>query len=650
MLEITPVTTIPFNTLSLSRRNVRATQGARNIEALASSILHQGLLQNLVVTGSENAVVAGGRRFRALALLVDQNKIPADYPVPVKIVSEEASTSSSLVENVSREAMHPADEFNAFEQLTKEGWSIDRIADAFGVTPLVVERRLRLATAAPALIDEFRVDKITSDQLIALCTTEDHARQVEVWESARRVTYQSTPSALRKAIVGSQIDASDDSRVKFIGGVDAYVHAGGTMRRDLFSDAGQGGFLEDHGLLDQLVHARLEEQAAALRAEGWGWVEVWPQVDHTAFSRLGRAPSLRKALSADVQNRIDALNLEREALENESDALQDAENVGGSDSGSRLEEIWERQQGIEEEIERIEAAAVPYAAEVMHKSGALIIYQDGEARIERGLVRTADRQAVARAAGDEGSVVGGRESEPAGRKPDELSDALRRSLLGHRNLAAQMEAATHAHAAKVLMACWTVLRIRSTGSGFMRGSVPTDLTLGEDFSGKGTRTRHPISDAEGLGKANKWAKQCAERVSRFPKAEDALWDALAALKPAELDGVIAYGVALSVSLDSEGKGLTGKFLAAVEVDMAKHFTPTADNYLARVSKPLIIEALVEAGKIDGNAEKGELGGMKKSELAALAEKRLAGSGWVPAVMRTRRTEKRKATKKTKTKR
>lgn len=29
---------------------------------------------------------------------------------------------------------------------------IDRIADAFGVTPLVVERRLKLAKAAPELI------------------------------------------------------------------------------------------------------------------------------------------------------------------------------------------------------------------------------------------------------------------------------------------------------------------------------------------------------------------------------------------------------------------------------------------------------------------------------------------------------------------
>jgi ParB family chromosome partitioning protein len=179
---MTNLTTLPFNELHLSPKNVRATENAVGIDALAKSILAQGLLQNLVVTAGDHAVVAGGRRYRALAMLVSEGKIAADAQVPVRIVDQQESTSASLTENISREAMHPADEFAAFQRLTTEGWSIDRIADAFSVTPLVVERRLRLAEAAPALMVEFKNSQITTDQLIALCSTDDHERQVSVWQ------------------------------------------------------------------------------------------------------------------------------------------------------------------------------------------------------------------------------------------------------------------------------------------------------------------------------------------------------------------------------------------------------------------------------------------------------------------------------------
>jgi ParB family transcriptional regulator, chromosome partitioning protein len=630
------VSSLPFNVLSISGMNVRLTNGERNIEALASSIESQGLLQNLVVTAGENGheVVAGGRRYKAIALLVAQGKFPADHPVPVKIVSREASTAASTTENVARETMHPADEYAAFQRLTVEGWSIDKIADAFGVTPLVVERRLRLAQAAPSLMVEFKNDAITTDQLIALCTTEDHALQVAVWERLRVNDWQSTPDALRKAVLGTEIEACQDARVVFIGGITTYVEAGGIVRRDLFSEEGAGGIIEqDSGLLEQLVGAKLEGLASELRAEGWSWVEVWPEFDSTAFHRLGRAPKAEGALPAEEQARVDALVEESGRLQKENDELERDDRSEGRDSDDpedRLQEIWERQEKIEEEIEEINAGWVRYAAEVMANAGALVIYEKGTARIERGMVRTADRKALAAAVGQKEAVQGGRETKPAGRKADELSDALQRSLLGHRNLAAQMETAKNTHVAKVLLACWSVQRIRAT-SDHSRGSAPTDLTLGQDY--EGTRTRHPISDAEGLGKVNRWGKECAACVAKLPKAEEALWDVLAAMKPAELDSVIAHGVAMSVSLAATSKGLTGKLLAALDLDMAAHFTPTADNYLGRVSRTLILEGLNEAGKIKGTGDKDALTEMKKGQLAEEAEKRLADAGWVPAVIR-----------------
>ena len=90
-------------------------------------------------------MVAGGRRYRALAMLVSEGKIAADAQVPVRIVDEQESTSASLTENISRESMHPADEFAAFQRLTTgagmelggrmAGVRFDRVSQAGPRTP-----------------------------------------------------------------------------------------------------------------------------------------------------------------------------------------------------------------------------------------------------------------------------------------------------------------------------------------------------------------------------------------------------------------------------------------------------------------------------------------------------------------------------------
>jgi hypothetical protein len=49
----------------------------------------------------------------------------------------------------------------------------------------------------------------------------------------------------------------------------AYEKAGGTTRRDLFSDDDSGVYIADPALLDKLVTERLEKNAKAVRAEGW---------------------------------------------------------------------------------------------------------------------------------------------------------------------------------------------------------------------------------------------------------------------------------------------------------------------------------------------------------------------------------------------
>jgi len=58
--------------------------------------------------------------------------------------------------------------------------------------------------------------------------------------------------------------------------------------------------------------------------------------------------------------------------------------------------------------------------------------------------------------------------------------------------------------------------------------------------------------------------------------------------------------------------------------------PTVDNYLGRVTKPRILEAVREA---KGDASAQLIDHLKKADMAKEAERLLDGSGWLPEPMR-----------------
>ena len=82
---------VPFNRLVLSQSNVRRIKAGVSIEELAQDIVRRTLLQSLTVRpvldgdGSETGmfeVPAGGRRYRALELLVKQKRMAKTQAVP----------------------------------------------------------------------------------------------------------------------------------------------------------------------------------------------------------------------------------------------------------------------------------------------------------------------------------------------------------------------------------------------------------------------------------------------------------------------------------------------------------------------------------------------------------------------------------------
>ena len=115
---------VPLSRLSLAPENVRKTPPDPRADAeLKASIAALGLLENLIVRADEPeekgtdryAVVAGGRRLKAIQALVEDGVLDADHPVPCLLKSGDVEPAElSLAENVVRIAMHPADQVVAF--------------------------------------------------------------------------------------------------------------------------------------------------------------------------------------------------------------------------------------------------------------------------------------------------------------------------------------------------------------------------------------------------------------------------------------------------------------------------------------------------------------------------------------------------------
>ena len=135
---------IPFNKLVLSQQNVRKIKAGVSIEDLAEDIARRGLLTSLNVRAELDddrnetgiyRIPAGGRRYRALELLVSQKRLSKTAGVPC-IVSkgETPEVEDWLAENVHGVDLHPLDQFRAFQTLREQGQGEEEIAARLNTT------------------------------------------------------------------------------------------------------------------------------------------------------------------------------------------------------------------------------------------------------------------------------------------------------------------------------------------------------------------------------------------------------------------------------------------------------------------------------------------------------------------------------------
>ena len=640
---------IPLNKLKKSPRNARKTPHSEaDIEAYAASIAAKGILQNLVVepevnetgeaTGFYFVTIGEGRRLAQL-LRAKRREIRKTEAIRCVIDTENDPFEISLDENVTRANMHPADEFEAFRELAdNRGWGAEEIAARFGVSAHVVKRRLKLGAVSPKLMKVYREGGLNLDQLMAFTLTDDHARQEQVYANLH---YNKEARMIRRDLTAGKVPATD-RRAIFIG-AEAYEEAGGTILRDLIED--HGGWFEDAALLDRVVLEKLEAIAYQFRKEEeWKWAEASIDFPHAHGFRRVYPHSLE--LREEDEAAYATLQEEYDELASEHDGADELPP-----------DVAERFQALADAIASIDKRRHGYDHDEVKRGGMFVtLNHDGTARIERGFIRPEDEAPEpepeeTEIANDGGTVIDGvrvnadgevledvidpdpdsdGDEEPEGDAGQPVSDILTRDLTAHRTLGLRLAlgeqpeialiAVTHALAAQTfyLGANAHTLEIR-----------PTKAHLGDHAGG-----------IEDTAAAKMLADRHAGWASDMPQNVGDLWDFIAGLDPVSVMALFAHCASLTVNalkLPWEHKRrayeTADKLATALALDMSQYWTPTVNSYLGRVTKAHILEAVV-VGVGYGAAER--IKDKKKQEMAESAEQLLAGSGWLPHLLRTER--------------
>ena len=642
---------IPFNQLVLSQANVRRVKCGVSINELADDIAHRTLLQSLNVRAQLDAdgkvtgkfeVPAGGRRFRALELLVTSKRMAKNQPVPCVVREGGSAEEDSLVENTMRMPLHPLDQFRAFKALRDAGTSEEEIAARFFAPVNIIKQRLRLASVSDTLLDIYGEDGMTLDQLMAFTVSSDHARQEHVWVNSG-LGQHIQPHAIRRMLTEDSVDVRD-RRAQFVG-MAAYEAAGGYIMRDLFN-RDDGGWMQDMAILDQLVTDKLRAAADDIAAEGWKWVEAAIDLpyghEHGARRITGASEPLTVANEA-----------ERDKLIEEFDALTEQYD-GGDDLP---EEVGARLGELETAIDAFINRPILYDPGEMARAGVFItLGGDGKLRIDRGYVRLEDEPAndVVVEDGDDpvaetspshtaAITIGGLAVTP---EPVEEEDDVMRPLPDRLicELTAERTLALRNALAKAPDTAFIALLHALCQSTFSSHSASgcVEIIAKHAYFGNaapGLRDHHCAKAID--ERHNAWA-------ALLPRDPLELWGVLVKLEASEQMQLMAHCTSITVNALYEpanryNQGHVSAHQISKRIHFADHLArtighdmvqdgwkPTVENYLGRVTKPRILEAVREAR---GEEMVGLIGHLKKGDMAKEAQRLLDGTGWLPEPLR-----------------
>ena len=623
---------IPLSKLDQSEDNVCKRPNPEFEERLSYDIEARGVLQNLIVAKAKKRgrfeVIGGGKRMRAMHMIVERGAMDADFEVPCLLIDRREHNASevSLAENFQRLQMTPAEECRAFQHFIKEDGDTAGVAKRFGLTQRFVDGRLRLANLAEPIFEALAAGDITLDLAKAYAATDQHEVQVRVFEQMRHA-WNPSADAIRRMIADGSMRGNDP--IALLIGEDAYVAAGGKIERDLFSDAADDRWI-DVEIAQELAGESMEAEAERLASEnGLAWIT--PVASTNSYSvrndlgvhpvRLPPAP-----LSEEARSRIDAID-ERMTQINE---LFD-EGEGNDDVDfEKLEEEYDALETERSELNNpVRELPEEWRAEVgrfliLTTKGEMVLESDYYSEKHLAFETDDDGNVTGTTAEDRPTGTGRTTAAPAakpeavapgGDKPvsaklfDELAvqrrNILSASLLGDPGLALDY----------AIFALSDDRSYDSKGTS-LSGGKPHDPVHGDI----------PQSQAEGIlaeaeeALAKGWqdAGDVAQRFLAFRELDDEA-------KAAWLSYVVAISLEAKKGYQSEYHPIHAVLGTILDVDVAALWRPTSENFFDRINKTACLAALTDIG---GSELAARYAASKKAELSATAAKLFSGDAIV----------------------
>ena len=612
-LDNSPVRYTAWSRLFIGELNCRMVlHTPEEIREYADSIHAVGLIHNIVVVECDYGrleVVCGGGRTKAIGLLVEEGKVNPDHEwISYKAVPRELARAVSLTENGRHKTMHPAEQIAGFRALAEEVKTPAQIGDLLGYGVKHVQRMLKLAGLAPVSLQALAENNITTEHCQALALEDNPDRQVQVYETACRKSWNNKPevNVIRNLITESEVSTHRNSKFAFVG---AGAFTAPEIRADLFSDE-QGGFV-DKLALDTALLEKLQVVAECLKdAEGWAWATGRMEL----VSSHGEDCAVYR-----IQDEPDAVYTEQE--QQRMDEMQDQydENQTASDATDALES----------EMEAIDCAAQlrAWTPEMRAQSGVVVSWRQGDVYVQRGVILREQSETE-----EEPAQVKTYERQPE--PVDEICVPLLTRMCAERTLAVQAALMQQPEKSIALLA-WT-LCLKVFDSSAYYNPVQVSLSC-KHYS----LTNTAPSGKEGV--AFLTLMQEGQRLEKLlPEGWQQDFTTFFILSTADLLALLSFCTACSLDgMQTRGTGGTTRSpLNALETALAFHlrdwWQPTKADFFTGLKKPQIIAALNEAG-LTGAARDAEK--MKKGDAAELAEDKMRDTRWVPVWMRAPDAEK-----------
>jgi len=193
---------VPLKAIRAALKPSRSESRPELLEELVASIRATGLIQPLIVRPlpgfpHQFEVVAGERRFKAAQLAG-----LTDVPAIIREFNDQEALAVSLIENIQREELSPADEARALKRLIEEfTLTHEQIAQAIGRSRAAVTNLLRLLELPAEITTMIETRTISMGHARALLGLADDEERVQLAQmiTTRQWSVRETEAQVRKA-------------------------------------------------------------------------------------------------------------------------------------------------------------------------------------------------------------------------------------------------------------------------------------------------------------------------------------------------------------------------------------------------------------------------------------------------------------------